>query len=80
MTSSVPARGLAAGASGVAAVVGRLAVGWRASGASNWRAIASYSLVAQALGCGVFLLALAILSVIVGGAFAVGYIVGKLIL
>ncbi|MGR9426225.1 MFS transporter [Rhizobium leguminosarum] len=49
--------GLAAGASGVAAVVGRLAVGWRASGTSNWRAIASYSLVAQALGCGVFLLA-----------------------
>lgn len=49
--------GLAAGASGVAAVVGRVAVGWRASGTSNWRAIASYSLVAQALGCGVFLLA-----------------------
>ncbi|MGN8117405.1 MFS transporter [Labrys sp. 22185] len=49
--------GLAAGASGVAAVVGRLAVGWRASDTSNWRAIASYSLVAQALGCGVLLLA-----------------------
>ncbi len=49
--------GLAAGASGVAAVVGRLAVGWRASGTSNWRAIASYSLVAQALGCGVLLFA-----------------------
>jgi len=49
--------GLAAGASGVAAVVGRVAVGWRASGTSNWRAIASYSLVAQALGCGVLLLA-----------------------
>ncbi|MGT2441065.1 MFS transporter (plasmid) [Bradyrhizobium betae] len=49
--------GLAAGASGVAAVVGRLAVGWRASGTSNWRAIASYSLVAQALGCGVLILA-----------------------
>jgi hypothetical protein len=49
--------GLAAGASGVAAVVGRLAVGWRASGTSNWRAIASYSLVAQALGCGVLFLA-----------------------
>lgn len=49
--------GLAAGASGIAAVVGRVAVGWRASGTSNWRAIASYSLVAQALGCGVLLLA-----------------------
>ncbi|NKJ39549.1 MFS transporter [Rhizobium sp. SG570] len=49
--------GLAAGASGVAAVAGRLAVGWRASGTSNWRAIASYSLIAQALGCGVLLLA-----------------------
>lgn len=49
--------GLAAGASGVAAVIGRVAVGWRASGTSNWRAIASYSLVAQALGCGVLLLA-----------------------
>jgi MFS family permease len=49
--------GLAAGASGVAAVAGRLAVGWRASGTSNWRAIASYSLVAQALGCGVLLVA-----------------------
>jgi MFS family permease len=49
--------GLAAGASGLAAVVGRLAVGWRASGSTNWRAIASYSLVAQALGCAVLLLA-----------------------
>jgi predicted MFS family arabinose efflux permease len=49
--------GLADGASGVAAVVGRVAVGWRASGTSNWRAIASYSLVAQVLGCGVLLLA-----------------------
>ncbi len=48
--------GLAAGASGIAAVVGRLAVGWRATGTSNWRAIASYSLVAQALGGGVLLL------------------------
>jgi predicted MFS family arabinose efflux permease len=48
--------GLAAGTSGIAAVVGRLAVGWRATGTSNWRAIASYSLVAQALGCGVLLL------------------------
>jgi len=48
--------GLAAGASGLAAVVGRLAVGWRATGASNWRAIASCSLVAQALGCGVLFL------------------------
>ena len=49
--------GLAAGASGLAAVVGRLAVGWRASSSSNWRAIASYSLIAQALGCGLLLLA-----------------------
>lgn len=49
--------GLAAGASGIAAVVGRVAVGWRASGTSNWRAIASYSLVAQTLGCGVLLVA-----------------------
>lgn len=49
--------GLAAGAAGVAAVVGRLAVGSRASGKSDWRAIASLSLVVQALGCGVFILA-----------------------
>ncbi|MCV3205669.1 MFS transporter [Mesorhizobium sp. YC-39] len=49
--------GLAAGASGVAAVIGRVAIGWRASSTSNWRAIASYSLVAQTLGCGVLLLA-----------------------
>jgi MFS family permease len=48
--------GLAAGASGLAAVVGRLAVGWRATGSTNWRVVASYSLVAQALGCGVLLL------------------------
>ncbi|WP_256971850.1 MFS transporter [Paraburkholderia caledonica] len=49
--------GLAAGASGVAAVIGRLIVGWRASGTSNWRAIASLSLLAQAVGCGVLILA-----------------------
>lgn len=49
--------GLAAGALGVAAIVGRLAVGSRATGASNWRAIACYSLAAQALGCGVLVLA-----------------------
>jgi MFS family permease len=48
--------GLAAGASGLAAVVGRLVVGWPATGSTNWRVIASYSLVAQALGCGVLLL------------------------
>ena len=49
--------GLAAGALGVAAIVGRLAVGSRATSASNWRAIACYSLAAQALGCGVLVLA-----------------------
>ncbi|WP_221178883.1 MFS transporter [Pseudomonas brassicacearum] len=49
--------GLAAGALGVAAIVGRLVVGSRAISASNWRAIACYSLVAQALGCGVLILA-----------------------
>jgi len=49
--------GLAAGASGIAAVVGRLVVGWRASGSSNWRAIASFSLLAQAIGCVVLVLA-----------------------
>jgi MFS family permease len=49
--------GLAAGASGVAAVVGRVIVGWRASRTSNWRAIASLSLLAQAVGCGVLILA-----------------------
>lgn len=49
--------GLAAGALGVAAIVGRLVVGSRATSASNWRAIACYSLVAQALGCGVLILA-----------------------
>lgn len=48
--------GLAAGGSGVAAVVGRLAVGWRGSSRSNWRVIASLSLTAQAVGCGVLIL------------------------
>jgi len=48
--------GLAAGALGIAAIVGRLAIGSRATSASNWRAIACYSLVAQALGCGVLML------------------------
>ncbi|WP_245150953.1 MFS transporter [Pseudomonas fluorescens] len=36
--------------------MGRLAIGSRATSASNWRAIACYSLVAQALGCGVLML------------------------
>jgi MFS family permease len=49
--------GLAAGAVGVAAVVGRLVVGSRGSRASSWRAIASLSLVAQAIGCAVLVLA-----------------------
>lgn len=49
--------GLTAGGVGVAAVVGRLAVGSRAGAKSNWRAIASFSLIAQALGCGVLVLA-----------------------
>jgi MFS family permease len=69
--------GLAAGACGVAAVAGRLVVGWRASGRSNWRAIASLSLLSQALGCGIFILAggadvaLLILGVVLFG-FGVG--------
>jgi len=68
--------GLAAGASGITAVVGRVAAGWRASGTSNWRAIASYSLVAQALGCGVLLVAdgsgpaLLIVGVVLFGLFS----------
>jgi MFS family permease len=49
--------GLTAGVSGVAAIIGRLAVGSRASGTSNWRAIASGSLISQALGCIVLILA-----------------------
>jgi len=48
--------GLAAGVSAVAAVTGRLFVGWRATGTSDWRLIASLSLVAQAAGCGVLAL------------------------
>jgi len=69
--------GLAAGLSGVAAVVGRLIVGWRASGKSDWRVIASLSLVAQAAGCGLLVLAegtsasLLILGVVLFG-FGVG--------
>lgn len=43
--------GAAAGALGVAAVAGRLAAGWRSSARSNWRVIAAYSLLAQAMGC-----------------------------
>jgi len=49
--------GWAAGAVGVSAVVGRLAVGSRADGTSDWRAIAAFSLVAQAAGCLVLVLA-----------------------
>jgi len=49
--------GLTAGAVGIAAVVGRLAVGSRADAKSNWRVIAALSLVAQALGCGTLALA-----------------------
>jgi MFS family permease len=69
--------GLAAGLSGVAAVIGRLIVGWRASGTSDWRVIASLSLVAQAAGCGLLVLAegtsasLLILGVVLFG-FGVG--------
>ncbi|WP_313906228.1 MFS transporter [Rhizobium leguminosarum] len=71
--------GLAAGASGVAAVVGRLAVGWRASGTSNWRAIASYSLVAQALGCVVLLVAGSTPAFLVIGVVLFGLGVGNAI-
>ena len=69
--------GLAAGVSAVAAVTGRLFVGWRATGTSDWRIIASLSLVAQAAGCGVLVLAhgthtsLLILGVVLFG-FGVG--------
>lgn len=49
--------GLAVGACGVAAVVGRLAVGSRASVIANWRIIAALSLTAQAAGCGILILA-----------------------
>ena len=49
--------GLAVGACGIAAVVGRLAVGSRASTIANWRLIAALSLMAQAAGCGILILA-----------------------
>lgn len=49
--------GLAAGACGVTAVIGRLVVGRRSASARGWRTIASWSLAAQALGCGVMLVA-----------------------
>jgi MFS family permease len=49
--------GLAAGASGIAAVVGRLAVSARVLRTLSWRAIASGSLMAQAVGCAVLMLA-----------------------
>lgn len=49
--------GLAVGAAGVAAVIGRLFVGAQGSPVSNWRAIASVSLAAQAMGCAVLVLA-----------------------
>jgi fucose permease len=49
--------GLAAGAAGFAAVVGRLLVNWRSPAPSDWRYIASFSLLAQITGCLVLLLA-----------------------
>jgi len=49
--------GLTVGACGIAAVVGRLAVGSRASAIANWRLIAALSLMAQAAGCGILMLA-----------------------
>ncbi|ARP84653.1 hypothetical protein CAL12_20450 [Bordetella genomosp. 8] len=81
--------GLAAGASGVAAVVGRLVVGSQASGRSNWRAIASGSLAVQAVGCIVLVLArgnhssLALVGVVlfglgVGNAISVPPVIGNL--
>jgi MFS family permease len=69
--------GLAAGASGVAAVAGRLIAGFRKSSESNWRGVASISLLAQALGCVVLILAnghspaLMVLGVVIFG-FGVG--------
>jgi hypothetical protein len=49
--------GLAVGACGVAAVVGRLAVSSRASAVSNWRLISALSLAVQTVGCGILILA-----------------------
>jgi cyanate permease len=69
--------GWAAGLSGLAAVIGRLLVGWRATGDSDWRVIASVSLAFQVAGCGVLALsrgshiALAVAGVVLFG-FGVG--------
>jgi MFS family permease len=43
--------GWAAGLSGLSAVIGRLLVGWRAKGTSDWRVIAAVSLAFQVAGC-----------------------------
>ena len=48
--------GLAAGASGIAAVVGRLVVGSGVFRNLNWRAVASGSLLVQVVGCAVLIL------------------------
>lgn len=48
--------GLAAGALGVAAVIGRIIISSRASRGSKWRVIASFSLIVQIIGCGVLML------------------------
>ncbi|NIJ34110.1 MFS transporter [Sphingomonas oligoaromativorans] len=71
--------GLTAGAVGVTAVLGRLAVGSRADAKSNWRAIASYSLLAQALGCGVLMLAHGSPALLILGAVLFGLGVGNAI-
>jgi MFS family permease len=71
--------GWAAGLAGVSAVVGRLVVGWRSSSQSNWRAIASLSVIAQAVGCGVFLFQTNSSSMLIVGVVLFGLGVGNAI-
>lgn len=71
--------GLTAGAVGFTAVIGRLVVGARADGKSNWRAIASLSLLAQTLGCAVLIVAQANPTLLFFGSVLFGLGVGNAI-
>ncbi len=69
--------GLAAGLATAAAIVGRLAVGWAMPAGTDRRRVAVLSLLIQAVGCGVLMLAEATAPVLLLGAILVGLGIGN---
>ncbi|MET7241905.1 MFS transporter [Methylobacterium sp. EM32] len=69
--------GLAAGLATAAAIVGRLAVGWAMPAGTDRRRVAVLSLLIQAVGCGVLMLADGAAPVLLLGAILVGLGIGN---